>query len=245
MLIINTPPIEYLCTFALNIKIIKTRIVMKNKQVLHGITIREDSNGFLSLTDLSEAYTHARVKDGLAQKNMTDIITNLSFRSWLENEYKITTKGPLGAKFLKSVNLYKTTGARTTKSVWVEEKIWNYVKERLFSKRNSSPSFSFENRYIELLNTLFLGVLPFCAQYKVLNYRVDVYFESLNLCIEFDEPHHAEKIEEDKEREEKIKKHLGCEFLRLKIGEELISIREIMLRWKAENIATLTNAIIK
>lgn len=218
---------------------------MENEQEIYGIVIRKDDNGFLNLSDLSEAYTHARVKNGWAQKNITDIITNLSFRSWFENEYKITTKGPLGAKFLKSAKLYKTTGARTTKAVWAEEKIWNYVKERMFSTRNSSPSFSFENRYIELLNIVFLGVIPFCAQYKVLNYRVDVYFETLNLCIEFDEPHHAKKIKEDQEREDKIKKHLGCEFLRLKIGDELISIREIMLRWKVENIVTLTKAVIK
>ncbi len=218
---------------------------MVNEQMLHGVIIRKDNNGFLSLTDLDEAYTHARVNNGWAQKNTTRIITNLSFRSWFENEYKINTKGALGAKFLKSINLYKTTGARASKSVWVEEKIWNYVKERMFSTRNSSPSFSFENRYIELLNTVFLGVIPFCAQYKVLNYRVDVYFETLNLCIEFDEPHHDGKVKEDQEREDKIKKHLGCEFLRLKIGEELISIREIMLRWKAENIATLTKAVIQ
>ena len=46
-------------------------------------------------------------------------------------------------------------------------------------------------------------------------YRIDFYLPEFNLAIEYDEEYHRYQQEEDKQREEKIKSCLHCEFIRL------------------------------
>ena len=54
----------------------KTKVVMKSSdRNLFGVTIRQDTNQFLSVTDLQEAYTQARVKNGWADRRIADILT--------------------------------------------------------------------------------------------------------------------------------------------------------------------------
>ena len=221
-----------------------SKISNPNKE-LFGYTIRQAKDGMLNLSDLQEAYTIARVKNGWAEKNITKILESLSFRSWFEREFGIHTK-EMSAKYLKTIGVYKTTGARETKTVWINDKIFDFLYDKLFEQRPLVPEFSFSNRYIKLLNTVFDGIIPFTLEYKVLNYRVDVYFESLNLCVEFDEPHHKLKsnTEKDKNREKQITDFLKCNFLRFEIGQEIESIREILMIYKVKNIMSITDMIL-
>lgn len=46
-------------------------------------------------------------------------------------------------------------------------------------------------------------------------FKPDGYIEAINVCIEIDEKYHRNNKKEDKEREEKIKKYLNCEFIRI------------------------------
>lgn len=119
----------------------KTNIVMKSEidRNLFGITIRQETKtGFLNLSDLSEAYTHARVKNGWAEKNIDRIMNDnietiyyllekqgvikLQMRSFIE---EVENKG--FARYMKSIGAYKTTGARQSKTVWVNPYIFVMV----------------------------------------------------------------------------------------------------------------------
>lgn len=120
----------------------KTNVTMLSKdRNLFGTTIRQQTqNGMLNLSDLQESYVQARVKNGWAEKNVTMILTNphnietifyllekqgvikLSLISFIEN---IEKQG--FAKYMKSLGVYKTTGARSTKTVWVNPYIFVMV----------------------------------------------------------------------------------------------------------------------
>jgi very-short-patch-repair endonuclease len=213
---------------------------------LFGITIRQETqSGFLNLSDLKDAYTRARIQNGWVEKNIDRIMTDTSFRVWFENMFNIPAPNLINAKFLKSNNLYKTTGARQNKTTYCHHEIWSYVYERMFEISKPVPYYSYANKFLDILNKVFNGILPFVNEYKVGNYKVDIYFDSLNLCVEFDENYHDSKsqIEKDTEREDFIKKALNCKFVRVKIGEELEGIRNILLAWKSENIKTVADII--
>lgn len=67
----------------------------------------------------------------------------------------------------------------------------------------------------DILKNLFGGykILP---QYQCCSgmYRIDWYIPELNLAIEFDEPGHNNKLEEDSIRQHTIENTLQCKFLR-------------------------------
>ena len=50
-------------------------------------------------------------------------------------------------------------------------------------------------------------------------YYIDAYYPKFNLAIEYDEPDHKYKKEEDEQRQKCIEDKLGCKFIR--IDEEL------------------------
>lgn len=52
-------------------------------------------------------------------------------------------------------------------------------------------------------------------QHRVLGYKIDGYIKEFNLAIEYDEPHHKNKREEDERRQKEIEGVLGCDFLRV------------------------------
>ena len=61
-------------------------------------------------------------------------------------------------------------------------------------------------------------ILP---QYSVLNYKIDLYFSERKLVIEVDDKGHTDRDEKkENEREEKIKKELGCKFIRINLDAE-------------------------
>jgi hypothetical protein len=113
-------------------------LLSKDRNLFGTIIRQQTQNGMLSLTDLEEAYTQSRVKNGWVDKNITRIlqdnsevlfyllekqgIIKLPMCSFIEN---IDKQG--FAKYMKSLGVYKTTGARSTKSVWVNPYIFVMV----------------------------------------------------------------------------------------------------------------------
>ena len=63
-------------------------------------------------------------------------------------------------------------------------------------------------------------------QHSVLNYQIDLYFSEHKLAIEVDEKGRTDRDEKKKEneREEKIKKELGCKFIRINLDAEKIML---------------------
>lgn len=110
---------------------------------LFGTTIRQQTkDGMLSLSDLQEAYTQARVKNGWVEKNVPRIlqdssdvlfyilekqgIINIPMCTFIEN---VDKQG--FAKYMKTLGIYKTTGARESKAVWVNPYIFVMVAMEL------------------------------------------------------------------------------------------------------------------
>ncbi len=59
------------------------------------------------------------------------------------------------------------------------------------------------------------------TEYTVKNYRIDLYYKSIKMAIEVDEPFHMNNKEEDKKREEEIKKEIsGIKIRRINILED-------------------------
>lgn len=117
----------------------KTNVTMKsNDRILFGVTIRQDTkNQFLSVTDLQEAYTHARVEKGWVNKNINEILSgiensdriyfilkelgiiNIEKYIFMEQVYQKSL-----IKVLKEYGVYKTVGARENRHVSCNPYIW-------------------------------------------------------------------------------------------------------------------------
>lgn len=77
----------------------------------------------------------------------------------------------------------------------------------------------FKDGLLEVCKMLGIEIL---FQHSVGKYKVDFYIPSIDYVIEYDEPHHKNRIEEDLEREEFIKRELKCDFLRIASDENIM-----------------------
>jgi hypothetical protein len=121
----------------------KTNIVMKseNDRNLFGVVIRQETKtGFFNLSDLQECYLRARIKNGWVDKRIDHILSrienteriyyvlkeqniiNVRFDTFIED---VNNEGI--SKVLKKYGVYKTTGARHTKTTWVHDSVWVLV----------------------------------------------------------------------------------------------------------------------
>lgn len=126
----------------------KTNVVMQSEKSreLFGVIIRQNTkDSMLSLSDLQEAYIHARVLNGwsergkiqdiLAQKeNVERIFYVLKEQKIINSEISdfmkmVDEKGII--KVLKGFGVYKTTGARATKTTYCNPCIWVLVAMEL------------------------------------------------------------------------------------------------------------------
>lgn len=128
----------------------KTNVVMKsNDRHLFGSLIRQETKtGFLNLSDLQDCFDGIRISKGWTNKHIPELISR---RENVERIYyilvkqnvitvdlstfieQIETKGV--ATVLKSYGAYRTTGARQTKTTWVNPYIWILIALEL------SPEF--------------------------------------------------------------------------------------------------------
>lgn len=126
-----------------------TNVTMKSQESreLYGVVIRQETkNSFLSLTDLQEAYTHARVENGWHDKRIRDILTYeenterifyllkeqelLGDKSDLTRFYEDVKKDGL-VKVLKQLGVYKTAGRGENKQTLCNPYIWVLVAMEL------------------------------------------------------------------------------------------------------------------
>lgn len=124
----------------------KSNVILNSpSRELFGVNIRQETQtGFLNLSDLQEAYTRARVLNGWSDKEVQQIIQqkenfervyyilhetkiiNLDFNRFMENAENI---GIL--KYLKQMQVYKTTGRGVNKTTWCEPYIWTLIAMEL------------------------------------------------------------------------------------------------------------------
>lgn len=117
----------------------RSNVTMKSKdRVLFGVTIRQDTkNGFLSVTDLQDAYFRARIEKGWSDKRVSDILSNnesaerlfyilqkqemikTTFPAFMEEVKKTSL-----VKVLKKYKAYKTSGARENKHTSCNPYVW-------------------------------------------------------------------------------------------------------------------------
>lgn len=117
----------------------KGNVTMVSKdRVLFGVTIRQDTkNGFLSVTDLQDAYFRARIEKGWSDRRVERILsTNDSAERIfyiLEKQGLIKTqfcafmdevKKTSLVKVMKKYGAYKTSGARNNKNTSCNPYVW-------------------------------------------------------------------------------------------------------------------------
>lgn len=117
----------------------KSNVVLKSKdRVLFGVTIRQDTkNGFLSITDLQEAYFRARIEKGWSDRRIERILAtnDAAERIFyiLEKQGIIKTQfcafmeeveNSSLVKVMKKYGAYKTSGARSNKNTSCNPYIW-------------------------------------------------------------------------------------------------------------------------
>lgn len=126
----------------------KTNVVMQSQgsRELYGVVIRQETkDSFLSLTDLQEAYLHARVENGWSDRGSISSLLNLKENSeriyYLLKEQDfikvdiftfmkdVEENGII--KTLKALNVYKTTGRGENKQVFCNPYIWVLVAMEL------------------------------------------------------------------------------------------------------------------
>lgn len=81
-----------------------------------------------------------------------------------------------------------------------------------------------------MLAEVFDDILDVIPQYKVLDYRINFCFPDLNLSVEYDEEHHQSEYNslKDDERQSRIEQEIGCAFLRVNKGQELLALNQIL-----------------
>lgn len=118
---------------------LKTNVTMvSTDRNLFGVTIRQETKtSFLNLSDLQEAYTHARVLNGWSDKKLNHI---LDTKSNAERIYYLLEKQGIinteitafmeeyenegYVKTLKKYGAYRTTGRGTDKTVYCNAYLW-------------------------------------------------------------------------------------------------------------------------
>lgn len=144
----------------------KTNVIMQstNDRNLFGTIIRQETKtGFLNLSDLQHCFDVLRTKKGWTNKHIPELISR---RENVERIFYILEKQSCItvdlstfievvekqgiATTLKSYGQYKTTGARQTKTTWVNPYVWILVALEL------SPEF-YGNAVIWLTDKLILN----------------------------------------------------------------------------------------
>ena len=126
-----------------------TNVTMESKESreLYGVVIRQETkDSFLSLTDLQEAYTHARIENGWHDRQISDILrqdSNIERIYYLLREQGIIDDKTENSRFyknvkekgmvkvLKELGCYKTTGRGDNKRSMCNKYIWVLVAMEL------------------------------------------------------------------------------------------------------------------
>lgn len=186
-----------------------------------GFMVRTNEN----LICISDFYNQINSK----VPNFATFLTSDTLLKHVENEFNIKfAKNKLTSQ-LKKYKIYKTTGARHTKSIWVDVKL----AEILINYENKvlvTPNYiKSEDYFHDILVKIFNGI-EIIPQKYVNGFFIDFYIPKFNLAIEYDEIYH--RIENRKEKDffraEIIKRELDCEIIRVNIDNEFEGINAIL-----------------
>lgn len=123
-----------------------------------------------------------------------------------------------GENFITERGVYNLLGSSKTISSDKKQEFINFVNKITGKEIVIAISSRFEIEFGQKLKNTFNPLnIEIESQKPMLNgkYRIDFYLPEFNLAIEYDEEQHKYHQEEDKQREEEIKKVLGCKFIRL------------------------------
>lgn len=90
-----------------------------------------------------------------------------------------------------------------------------YIQRSTRTSHKRLESMVVYSLHYALRDVLIVSQQPVFVAGRDAPFYIDAYVPALNLAIEVDEPHHNRYIEEDRYREDQIKRKLGCDFLRI------------------------------
>ena len=117
----------------------KSNVILESKdRILFGITIRQDTKKeFLSLSDLQESYTIARLKNGWSDRRINDILSSntsservyyiLKERGFIEagiSAFMDEVQKTSLVRVMKKYGAYKTVGRGENRTTMCEKYIW-------------------------------------------------------------------------------------------------------------------------
>ena len=199
------------------------------KRELFGVEIRfDESNGFLCLSDLKNAFDRARALYGWVDRKINNIFEVYSVRVFIFDQLKIrgiidynidTFNNKISevgfSRYMKDIGLYKTMGARSSKSVFCCDWMWKIVYYNIFKEPSITgvPEFiseidmpmdwvvtqngrsrSMENIFIDnfILSSSLISSDP-RKQFNLSGYKYDLYIKIMDtpFLIEYHEKQHA------------------------------------------------------
>ena len=189
--------------------------IYNNTPVLFNVT---NQNVFVNATQMAKPF-NKKVAHWLENKNTKDFLNSLCVEHKLNrNQLIIIKKGgnslqgtfmhPIVAKKFSQwvgINCYKVFSNLFSEMCSSDIIIDNY------NNRENSTEFVFGKNILQKLFKDFEIVY----QHSVLNnkYKLDWYIPELNLAIEFNEKHHKNQKEKDKQRKKEIETSINCKII--------------------------------
>jgi len=183
------------------------------------LILQRNSDSFINATDFLKTFNES---SGKPKKVLSEFWSNESTKSiycyYLEKTgletLHISSRGKAG-------------------STWMQPDLFSVF----FNWCNSIPNLSIsrdEHLFCQYIKESFDGFLKFERQKRFDNYFVDLYCESISLCIEFDEEFHNrnKQINLDDERQKSIENKFNVVFIRHKKGENFSKVINRIIKFK-------------
>lgn len=183
------------------------------------LVLQRKSDGFINATDFLRKFNDLSNKP---KKVISEFWSNESTKS-IYSYY-------LEKNNLKSLHIASRGKGGAT---WMHADLFTVF----FNWCNSIPNLSIsrdENLFCQYIEESFEGFLKFERQKRFDNYFVDLYCESISLCIEFDEDFHnrSNKVILDKKRQYFIENKFNVVFIRHKKGENFSKVINSIMKFK-------------
>lgn len=136
---------------------------------------------------------------------------------------KIKTRyGEQPITFINKDGLHKIFSNTRKIDLQTKRELYMFLTKEEFNEKVtiSCEEVEFISKLIDSLKPL--GLQIFKKQYKVFDYKIDLYLPELNIAIEYDENSHQNYTYEQQEgRQKKIEDKLGCKFIRVSDNNNL------------------------
>ena len=119
----------------------------------------------------------------------------------------------LACNFLKST--YKNVRGKTYPSFILNKNAENIMREKYrFNIRNARFEYKMINELCDYLDEM---NIEYICQYPILNYKIDLFLPTYNLCVEYDEKENEYKKHNDERREKTVKNAFSLESKKMKV----------------------------